>query len=380
MSAADYTVKITGISAYQDSETAMEAFAKLFKISKEKAEQTMAKAPVVIKNGVDASTAEKFRGALVKIGVECLVEGGSAEVSDVSDDVDGDVTKGVTKGVVKESITSAPQEIASTVESKAVNQINADKLDQNNIEPTSADNETPPEVASIAEGDEKSQPELQFKIEGRPDYSFVTVQLPADQTIKVEASAMATMDTYIRMKTKLRGGLGRFISGESLFINEFTAEHGAGEIGIAPSAPGDMTHVFLDNDTIFLQNSAYVASGVDVAVETKWQGLTKGFFSGENLFLIRCSGKGDLWFNTYGAMLEIDVAGDYVVDTGNIVAFTEGLDYDITKVGGYKSLFFSGEGFVCRFSGQGKVWIQTRGVDAFAAWAHWFRPVKKKAE
>ena len=224
MSAADYTVKITGISAYQDSETAMEAFAKLFKISKEKAEQTMAKAPVVIKNGVDASTAEKFRGALVKIGVECLVEGGSAEVSDVSDDVDGDVTKGVTKGVVKESITSAPQEIASTVESKAVNQINADKLDQNNIEPTSADNETPPEVASIAEGDEKSQPELQFKIEGRPDYSFVTVQLPADQTIKVEASAMATMDTHIRMKTKLRGGLGRFISGESLFINEFIDE------------------------------------------------------------------------------------------------------------------------------------------------------------
>ena len=115
-----------------------------------------------------------------------------------------------------------------------------------------------------------------------------------------------------------------------------------------------------------------------VEVESKWQGLTKGFFSGESLFLIRAKGQGDLWFNTYGAMIEIDVKGDYVVDTGNIVAFTDGLDYKVSKVGGYKSLFFSGEGFVCRFSGEGKVWIQTRGVDAFLSWLHPYRPAPKK--
>jgi len=113
-------------------------------------------------------------------------------------------------------------------------------------------------------------------------------------------------------------------------------------------------------------------------VETKWQGLTKGFFSGESLFLIRCQGKGDLWFSSYGGIINIDVDGDYVVDTGNIVAFTDGLEYEITKVGGYKSLFFSGEGFVCRFSGKGKVWIQTRKVNAFTSWLFPFRPVKSK--
>jgi uncharacterized protein (TIGR00266 family) len=129
---------------------------------------------------------------------------------------------------------------------------------------------------------------------------------------------------------------------------------------------------------IFLQNSGYVASTMGVAVESKWQGLTKGFFSGENLFLIRCSGKGDLWFASYGGVIEIDVDGDYVVDTGNIVAFTDGLQYNITKVGGYKSLFFSGEGLVCRFSGRGRVWIQTRKAGAFIAWAHPFRRVVKR--
>ena len=63
---------------------------------------------------------------------------------------------------------------------------------------------------------------------------------------------------------------------------------------------------------------------------------------------MKCSGIGDLWFNTYGAIFSVDVKGDYIVDTGHIVAFTDGLEYSISKVGGYKSLFFSGEGFVCQ--------------------------------
>lgn len=210
----------------------------------------------------------------------------------------------------------------------------------------------------------------------KPDFAFLTVDIPAGETLKVEASAMATMDTNIKMKTKMRGGLGRMFTGESLFINEFTAEHGSGQIQIAPGPPGDMEHVYLDNETIYLQNSAYVASTMGVEVKTKWQGLMKGFFSSEGLFLIRCEGQGDLWFNTFGAMICIDVDGDYVVDNGHIVAFTSELDYRMESVGGMKSLFLSGEGLVCRFRGRGKVWIQTRQFPAFASWVHPYRPVE----
>ena len=219
--------------------------------------------------------------------------------------------------------------------------------------------------------------DYESQISARPDFSFLSVILKAEQTIKVEASAMATMDTNLRMKTKLRGGLGRLLTGESIFVNEFTAEKGPGEIGIAPGSPGDMERVFLENDTIFLQSSSYVASSPDVTIESKWQGFTKGFFSGEKLFLIRCSGRGDLWFNTYGGMIPIDVSGEYIVDTGHVVAFTAGLDYKVGRVGGYKSLFFSGEGLICRFSGQGRVWIQTRKLGAFASWVYPFRPHKR---
>ena len=219
---------------------------------------------------------------------------------------------------------------------------------------------------------------LEYRLEGRPDYGFLTVTLPQGRTLKVEAGAMATQDTNIRMKTKMRGGIGRFLTGESLFLNEFTAENGPGEIGIAPASPGDIEHVYLDNDTVFLQSSGYVASDPSVVIETKWQGFVKGFFSGESLFLVKCSGTGDLWFNTYGDMFAVDVEGEYVVDTGHVVAFTSGLDYRVSKVGGYKALFLSGEGLVCRFSGKGRVWIQTRQVPRFARWAYPFRPVKSR--
>mgnify|MGYP003592401817 CR=1 FL=1 len=218
---------------------------------------------------------------------------------------------------------------------------------------------------------------FQYTIEGAPDYAFLEVKLPQDISVKVEASSMATLDTNIEMKTKFKGGLSRLLSGESIFINEFTAKNGSGKIGIAPSTPGDIRHLYLDgSQVVYLQNSGYLASSSGVVVESKFQGLMKGFFSGEGLFLVKCSGIGDLFFNSYGAIIEMNVADGYIVDTGNIVAFTDGLQYDITTIGGYRSLFLSGEGLVAKFRGVGKLWVQTKKVRPLVYWANPFRPQK----
>lgn len=331
-----HKIQITGFAGTHEQTQVTAAFAQLFRIPEDKAATVLARAPMIIKEGVDAATAEKYRANLEKIGLR-------VEIIDPT-------------GLSRVPIEQEPPVTAAPV--------------------VAAGAASPQAPAAVPEAE---QPGFRFRIEGRPDYAFLTVQIPANQTLKVEASAMATMDTHLVMKTKLRGGLGRFLTGESIFVNEFTAENGQAEIGIAPGAPGDLAHVFLrgSSDVIYLQNSAFVACDPRVNLETKWQGLVKGFFSGESLFLIRASGEGDLWFNTYGGLIELDVDGEYVVDTGNIVAFTEGLDYSISKVGGYKSLFFSGEGLVCRFRGKGRVWIQTRTVGALTSWAHMYRPVKK---
>jgi uncharacterized protein (TIGR00266 family) len=220
-------------------------------------------------------------------------------------------------------------------------------------------------------------PEFEHTIEAVPDYGFLEIKIPENKTLKVEASSMATMDTNIEMKTKMKGGFSRFLSGESIFINEFTARGGSGTMGVAPSMPGDIKQVTIETgETIYLQNSAFLASGMGVTVETKFQGFTRGLFSGEGLFLIKCSGQGDLYFNSYGGIIEIDVNDGYIVDTGNIVGFTQGLSYEIKSVGSYKSLFFSGEGLVAQFSGEGKLWIQTKKVRPLVNWASPFRPQK----
>lgn len=215
-----------------------------------------------------------------------------------------------------------------------------------------------------------------YTLAGNPDFAMARVRMKRGQSLRVEASAMATMSTTLRMRTRLRGGLGRMLTGESLFINDFTASEGDGEIGVAPGSPGDIAHVYLEDEVIYLQNSGFLASAPAVQVESSWQGVKKGFFSGESFFLIRCSGRGDLFFNSYGGIIPIDVHGDYVVDTGHIVAFGGGLQYQVQMLGGYKSLFFSGEGLVCRFTGTGRLWLQTRLVPAFASWIYPFRPQK----
>jgi uncharacterized protein (TIGR00266 family) len=330
-----YDVVLTGELIGQTSiNEAAAGLANLFKVAEERALQMLNEAPKIIKSGVDAATAAKYEQAMGKLGVKVDLRPQAA-----------------VEAVTPASVAAVASEPTEPVAARPVAPV-----------------ESVTKPASF-EG-------LSFSIEGRPDFAFLNVKIPPNQTLKVEASAMATMDTNLQMKTKMKGGFTRLLSGESIFMNEFTAEGGQGEIGIAPAAPGDLVHQYLRGNTIYLQNSALVACTPGVNIETKWQGFTKGFFSGESLFLIRASGEGDLWFNSYGAIIEIDVEDGYVVDTGNIVAFTEGLEYSISKVGGYKSLFFSGEGFVCRFTGKGKLWIQTRSVGAFTGWAHWYRPVK----
>ncbi len=133
---------------------------------------------------------------------------------------------------------------------------------------------------------------------------------------------------------------------------------------------------------IFIQSSGYLASTEGIELDTKWGGA-KGFFSGAGLFLVKASGQGDLFINSFGAIHEIPVGqpgtmgqGGYVVDTGHILAFSEGATYNVERVGGLKSFLTSGEGLVARFGGQGKVWLNTRNASALASFLWAFRPRK----
>ncbi|MEZ4316419.1 MAG: TIGR00266 family protein [Myxococcota bacterium] len=223
---------------------------------------------------------------------------------------------------------------------------------------------------------------MRHEIRNKPDYASLVAFLDEGDAIVTEAGAMMAMHPGLKMETNMKGGLfaaaKRALGGESVFLNTYTGTGAEQRIDIAPSSPGDLIHIALDGSrAMTVQKGSFCACTPGVTVDSKWAGA-KGFFGGESLIMLKCSGSGDLWLSSYGAIHAVDVEGSYVVDTGHIVAFDDGLTYNVTKTGGMKSLFLSGEGLVCRFTGSGRVWIQTRNAPALASFLHPFRRVQKR--
>jgi len=225
---------------------------------------------------------------------------------------------------------------------------------------------------------------IAYDIAHNPSYAMLTLKLRPQQAVLAEAGAMAMMDPSLQMESKALGGMfagmGRMLGGESFFVNQFSAPQG-GELVLSPGVPGDIDHYALTAETgLMVQSGGFVAASPTVHIDTQFQGM-RGFFSGESLFLLRLTGQGDLWFSSYGAIQQVDVVDQFVVDTGYIVAFEETLDYGVEMVSGLsfrglKTGIFGGEGLVCRFSGRGKLWLQARSVYPLLNFLNPFRPTK----
>jgi uncharacterized protein (TIGR00266 family) len=224
---------------------------------------------------------------------------------------------------------------------------------------------------------------MQFDIRNKPDFASLHVVLDDGEKVVTESGAMMGMSPDLKMDTNMQGGLlgaaKRALGGESIFLNTYTGTGPGQRLDVAPSMPGDMEHIHLDNRAVMVQKGSFCASTPGVSVDTKWGGA-KTFFGGEGLLMLKCHGAGELWVSSYGAIHAVDVTGTYTVDTGHIVAFEDSLTFNVRKVGGVKSLFFSGEGLVCEFSGTGRLWFQTRNAPSLASFLHPFRRVKPKAK
>ena len=128
-----------------------------------------------------------------------------------------------------------------------------------------------------------------------------------------------------------------------------------------------VVHQLQPGETLYIQGSSYMAAPDSVHIDTKWQGL-KGLFSGENLFFISASGQGPVIVNAFGAIQTINFDGELIVDTGHLVAFTSGISYEVSTASpGLIASFLSGEGFVLKLRGRGKLYLQTRNPGEFGA-------------
>jgi uncharacterized protein (TIGR00266 family) len=214
---------------------------------------------------------------------------------------------------------------------------------------------------------------MRTEITHGPAYAQATLHLDPGETVQAEAGAMVAMSPSVDISTSTQGGfmkgLRRSLGGESFFLNTFTAREPGSVVRVAPPLPGDIVTWQLADDVVYLQSGSYLASGPGVEVDSKWGGA-KTFFSREGLVMLKCSGTGDLVVSSYGAIDAIDLAPgeQYIVDTGHMVGWHEGVKYEVRKVGNWKSTMLSGEGLVVQLTGPGRVYTQTRSPDAFVAW------------
>ncbi len=214
---------------------------------------------------------------------------------------------------------------------------------------------------------------MKQEIKHSPSFASLFLDMEPGEAVRTEAGAMVGMSSNMSITTKVYGGflmalIRKLLGGESIFQNTYTPEGAPGRLILSPTMPGEIRHYAMQNGRpLTLQATSFLASSPDISMKTAYGGM-KSMLSGEGLFLLKMEGDGDLWFNAYGNIVDIDVDGEYVLDTGHLVALEDGLKFKVKKVGGLKSTLLSGEGFVMHFSGKGKLFIQSRTVSSLLGW------------
>ncbi len=223
--------------------------------------------------------------------------------------------------------------------------------------------------------------EVDYKIIGE-DLQLVEIELDPNETVIAEAGTMLYMEQGIEFQSKmgdgtnpneglfdkLLKGAGRVLTGESLFLTHFTnVGYGKSHVAFAAPYPGTIIPIDLMQygGRITVQRNAFLcaAMGTKVSV-TLNRKLSAGFFGGEGFILQTLEGDGRAFIHAGGVVIEKELQGETLrIDTGCVVGFTSGIDFDIQQSGNLKSMVFGGEGiFLATLRGHGKVWLQSMPI------------------
>ena len=220
--------------------------------------------------------------------------------------------------------------------------------------------------------------EVDYEIIG-DDMQIVEIELDPQETVVAEAGAMNYLEESITFEPKMGDGSQaesgflnkmfaagkRVLTGESIFMTHFT-NSGEGKKRVAFASPYPGKIIALDmskiNNEIICQKDAFLCAALGTEVTITFnKKLGAGFFGGEGFILQKLRGDGMAFIHACGTIIKKELNNEtLLVDTGCLVAFTNGINYDIQKTGGLKSMFFSGEGFfMATLKGTGTVYLQS---------------------
>ncbi|KAI0762121.1 tryptophan RNA-binding attenuator protein-like domain-containing protein [Trametes elegans] len=194
------------------------------------------------------------------------------------------------------------------------------------------------------------------------------LRLQPGYEVKAKPGSMVAMDATVKIRGKLKFSVKKMFTGGEMSESTFT---GPGEVLLAPETWGDIVPVQLDGQTQWnIGKDAFLACTAGVARSTKSQGLGKALFSGEGLFVYQVQGTGVMWVTSLGAIFSrtLQPNEQWIVDNGHLVAWTAKYKVERVDAGGLFSGAHTDEGLVCRFTGPGVVYIQTRNPETLGEW------------
>ena len=225
---------------------------------------------------------------------------------------------------------------------------------------------------------------MEYKIHGSV-MQTLEINLKRGESIFTESGGMAWMQGNIAMETGTKGGvlggLGRALSGESLFMTTYTCQSPDGLIVYTPEVPGKVHDIQLaPGQTLICQKDAFMCAEDSVTLEMHFRKkLGAGLFGGEGFILQKITGPGIAFIEIPGEVHEYDLQTnvEMKVDPGHIAMFEPSVTYDISRVKGLKNILFSGEGlFLASLKGPGKIWLQSLPLSNLAAKLSHYMPKK----
>ena len=178
-----------------------------------------------------------------------------------------------------------------------------------------------------------------FKVQRRPDFAYLSVTIPSGRVLRIAAGTVVTRTLGLEARE-------RSVLGATAF-QDWTAARGDAVAGLAPLHPGDVQHVALQGEELFLVEGAVLAMSPELAFASVGPGLW------------RCAGAGDIWFHGHGALLPLAVEGEALVRQAQLV-FSGSLARTLETRGGYR---------LYRLRGRGRAWVQTRAPAGLRRWA-----------
>lgn len=233
--------------------------------------------------------------------------------------------------------------------------------------------------------DPQSKRDFNFSIDNNPGYSVLDLELTAGKSILADASALLAKDSSVTLMTRLQGGLLQNLKNEVgydvLFLNQFSADDKPGHLILAPALPGDIHHHYLTpGKGVFLQSAHFLACKPTVQIDPSFADMTR-FLNASGNALLRLTGEGDLWFSSYGGLLDLSLTqeGGWWLNPDYILAFEETLRYQIRYDEGFcadslKGNYLGGKGRLCQLWGEGQVWLQSRQDNSFLNYMTAFMP------